>query len=98
MGAMAAAAESAEGFSTSKAGRALAFGCSFLAFLLAAGALAITLLGHPGAPSAVILELPDSGPAKPKTAALLRSSADEAPLMGPVTKPLYAGKALLADP
>ncbi|HEX4636378.1 MAG TPA: divergent polysaccharide deacetylase family protein, partial [Rhizomicrobium sp.] len=82
----------------SKAGRALAFGCSFLVCLLAAGVLAITLLGRPGAPSAVTLELPDYTPAKPKTAPLLRSSADEAPLMGPITKPLYAGKALLADP
>ncbi|HET7084221.1 MAG TPA: divergent polysaccharide deacetylase family protein [Rhizomicrobium sp.] len=95
---MAAAAESAEGFFTSKAGRGLAFGCSFLACLLAAGVLTITLLGRPGGPSAVRLELPDFSPAKPKTVAVLRSSADEAPLMGPVTKPLYAGNTLLADP
>ena len=45
---MAAAAESAEGFFTSRPGRSLAFGCSFLACLLAAGALTITLLGRPG--------------------------------------------------
>jgi len=48
---MAAAAESAEGFFASRPGRALAFGCSFLAFLLAAGALTITLLGRPGGPA-----------------------------------------------
>src|SRR5258708_22730195 len=95
---MAAAAESAEGFFASKAGRSLAFGCSFLACLLAAGALTITLLGRPGGPSPVTLELADYSPAKPKTIAPLRSSSDEAPLMAPVTKPLYAGKVLLADP
>jgi hypothetical protein len=54
---MAAAADTAEGFSTSRSGRALAFGCSFAACLLAAGALTITLLGHPGGPPAIKLEL-----------------------------------------
>jgi hypothetical protein len=39
---MAAAVDSAEGFLASKAGRALAFACSFTICLLAAGMLAIT--------------------------------------------------------
>jgi hypothetical protein len=95
---MAAAAESAEGFFASRPGRALAFGCSFLAFLLAAGALTITLLGRPGGPAAVQLELGDFSAAKPKTTAPMRPASDEAPLMAPVAQPLYAGKVLLADP
>jgi len=95
---MAAAAESAEGFLASKPGRALAFGCSFLAFLLATGALTITLLGRPGGPAAVTLELGDFSPAKPKTVAPMRPVSDEAPVAAPVTRPLYAGKVLLADP
>lgn len=95
---MAAAAEPAEGFFASKPGRALAFGCSFLAFLLAAGALTITLLGRPGGPASVTLDLGDYNPIKPKTVAPMRPASDEAPLMPPVTRPLFAGKVLLADP
>jgi len=86
---MAAAAESAEGFFASRPGRALAFGCSFLAFLLAAGALTITLLGRPGGPAAVTLELGDVSPAKPKTVAPMRPVSDEAPVAAPVA-PVHA--------
>ena len=53
---MAAAADSAEGLLTSKAGRGLAFACSFTVCLLAAGVLAITLLGRPRGP-AITLDL-----------------------------------------
>jgi len=95
---MAAAADTAEGFSTSRSGRALAFGCSFAACLLAAGALTITLLGHPGGPLAIKLELAQDPASAHKPAAPLHFSSDEGPVAGPVTKPIYAGRALLADP
>jgi polysaccharide deacetylase 2 family uncharacterized protein YibQ len=95
---MAAAAEPAEGFFASRSGRALAFGCSFIACLLAAGALTITLLGRPGGPPAIMLELPQPAGSAPKPAAPAHFSSDEGPVVAPVTKPLYAGKALLADP
>jgi len=94
---MAAAAALAEGMTASKAGRALAFASSFTVCLLAVGALAITLLGRPHGPS-ITLELKQS--ASPKTGAIQteNSSALDGPAVPPVTKPLYAGKALLADP
>jgi hypothetical protein len=95
---MAAAADSAEGFFASKAGRALAFGCSFTAFLLAAGVLTITLLGRPGGPTSVRLELADYVGGKSKPAAPARLGSDEAPVADAVTRPLYAGNVLLADP
>jgi polysaccharide deacetylase 2 family uncharacterized protein YibQ len=95
---MAAAADPAEGFFASRSGRALAFGCSFAACLLAAGALAITLLGHPGGPPAIELEIAQDPAATHKPAAPLHFSSDEGPVVGPITKPVYAGKALLADP
>ena len=97
MGGMAAAADIAEGISVSKAGRALAFGCSFTACLLAAGALAITLLGHPEGPATVSLALDDhaTGPSKPAPAA---SAPDEQSSNGPITGPVYAGRVLMADP
>jgi len=95
---MAAAADPAEGFSASRPGRALAFGFSFIACLLAAGALTITLLGHPGGAPAIKLELAQEGGQARKPAAPLRFSSDEGPVAGPVTKAIYAGKALLADP
>ncbi|HEX4635617.1 MAG TPA: divergent polysaccharide deacetylase family protein [Rhizomicrobium sp.] len=94
---MAAAADPAEGFFASKSGRALAFGCSFTACLLAAGALTITLLGHPGVAPAIRLEIPQE-PGARKPVAPLHFRAADVPVIGPVTKPLYAGKALLADP
>ena len=53
---MAAAADSAEGLFASRAGRALAFGCSFTACLLAAGVLTITVLGRPGGPARATLD------------------------------------------
>jgi polysaccharide deacetylase 2 family uncharacterized protein YibQ len=92
---MAAAADSAEGILASKGGRALAFACSFTICLMAAGALAITLFGRPHAP-AISMDL-----------AVEAESHGEAPIVAqigggtatsPVTHPLYAGKALLADP
>jgi uncharacterized protein len=95
-GDMAAAADSAEGLFASRAGRALAFGCSFTAFLLAAAVLTITVLGHPGSPARVSLELAGYAGNKPKPAMPVR--ADEGPVADPVTRPIYAGKALLADP
>ena len=95
---MAAAADSAEGFLASKAGRGLAFGCAFTACLLAAGALVITLLGHPGGPVSVTLDLAEITGAKPKPVVPVGPSSDDGIMAGPVTKPIYAGKALLADP
>ena len=94
---MVAAADPAGGLFASRHGRALAFGCSFTACLLAAGALTITLLGRPGTSPSIRLELPQET-SPPKPAASLRFSSNEAPVVGPVTKPLYAGKMLLADP
>jgi polysaccharide deacetylase 2 family uncharacterized protein YibQ len=96
-GGMAAAAGSAEGFFASKAGRALTFGCSFTGFLLAAGVLTITLLGHPGGPS-VRLELAEKAGGKPEPVASMRPASQEGPVAEAVTRPLYAGKTLLADP
>ncbi|HYS45476.1 MAG TPA: divergent polysaccharide deacetylase family protein [Rhizomicrobium sp.] len=93
---MAAAADPAEGVFASKAGRGLAFGWSFAACLFAAGALTITLLGHPGGPASARLDLAESAGGKPP--APPRLGSDEGPVTGPVTKPIYAGKALLADP
>jgi len=96
---MAAAADSAEGVLASKGGRALAFASSFALCLLAAGALAITLLGHPRGPS-ITLDMPDK--VVPKTGlSTLQTATLPGPggaVAAPVTKPLYAGKALLADP
>jgi polysaccharide deacetylase 2 family uncharacterized protein YibQ len=95
---MAAAADPAEGSVTSRSGRALAFGYSFAACLLAAGVLTITLLGRPGGPPAIRLELAQDPANLPKPATPLHFSSDEGPVAGPVTKPVYAGKSLLADP
>ncbi len=94
---MAAAADSADVFAVSKAGRALAFASSFTICLLAAGILAITLFGRPAAP-AITLELGDmpasQGAAMPSGPTL----SDNITAPAPVTQPIYAGKALLADP
>jgi uncharacterized protein len=96
---MAAAADHAEGMFASKCGRALAFAFSFTACLLAAGALAVTLLGRPHG-AFIRLELRDSVAPKTREAAgeTPASAVADGPAMAPVTKPLYAGKALLADP
>jgi len=94
---MVAAADPAGGFFASRHGRALAFGCSFAACLLAAGALTITLLGRPRTSPAYRLELAQEAAAH-RPATPLRFSSQEGPVIGPVTKPLYAGKVLLADP
>jgi polysaccharide deacetylase 2 family uncharacterized protein YibQ len=97
-GRMAAAAEPAEGMSASKSGRALAFASSFTVCLLAAGTLAITLLGRPHAP-AITLELPETPGAKHHAPAQQQAVAEELPTQGkPITSVLRAGSALLADP
>ena len=90
---MAAAADSAEGIFTSKAGRALAFACSFTICLMAAGALAITLFGRPGAPT-IVMDL--AVPAAHRPASALPQT--DGAVTGPVRQAVYAGKALLADP
>ncbi len=96
-GRMAAAADPAEGTSASRAGRALAFASSFTVCLLAAGSLAITLLGRPH-PPAITLELPDSARHTAARPAAMAAAA-ETPAPGvPITKVLRAGSALLADP
>lgn len=97
---MAAVADSADGTPVSNPGRALAFASSFTVCLLAAGSLAITLFGRPHGP-AITLDLA-AAPAAQATAAPAIAAhqanipAPAAP--GPITKHLYAGKALLADP
>ena len=92
-----AAVDSAEGLFASKAGRALAFACSFIACLLAAGVLAITLFGRPR-PPAIILELTQNMGPQAKGAAPAIPGLTEGAIIGRVTEPIYAGKALLADP
>jgi polysaccharide deacetylase 2 family uncharacterized protein YibQ len=94
---MAAAADSAEGSLASPAGRALAFASSFTVCLLAAGSLAITLFGRPHGPIAT-LDLPvpvASGAAAP---AAVAPPADVTAAPAAITRPVYAGKALVADP
>ena len=93
---MAAAADSAEGRAAPKAGRALAFACAFLICLLAAGVLTITLLGRTRG-AAISLDLPDRAGARPKIAAPEFPGSPEGAAAA-VTKPVYAGTALLADP
>lgn len=101
---MAAAADPAEGSTASsplasKGGRALAFGCSFAACLLAGGALAITILGRPGGLPTVSLELPEQHGAKPKPAPSPTSAGpDEGAVTGAIIGPIFAGSALVADP
>jgi polysaccharide deacetylase 2 family uncharacterized protein YibQ len=93
---MAAVAESADGTPASNPGRALAFASSFTVCLLAAGSLAITLFGRPHGP-AITLDLAAAPTAETSAPAVPRASI-AAPNTGPITRPLYAGKALLADP
>jgi polysaccharide deacetylase 2 family uncharacterized protein YibQ len=93
---MAAAADSAEGVSASKSGRALAFACSFTVCLLAAGTLAITVWGNPGGSATASLELAEIAGAKPNVdMAANPAAADEA---GPIHGPVFAGRVLVADP
>jgi len=94
---MAAAADIAEGVSVSKSGRTLAFACSFTACLLAAGALAITVLGHPTGSATASLELGEIGSTKPTAEAPPSPAAHELS-SGPITGPVFAGRALVADP
>jgi polysaccharide deacetylase 2 family uncharacterized protein YibQ len=92
---MAAAADSADGLAASKAGRALAFAGSATVCLLAAGALTITLFGRPHGPIAT-LDL--AAPAAARPDAVIATPMDATVPIGPVTKPIYAGGALIADP
>lgn len=92
---MAAAADSAEGIFASRGGRALAFACSFMICLVAAGALAITLFGRPRTP-AIVLDLPAAS--APRQPAPVLAEAKDGAATGPITQILYASKALLADP
>jgi polysaccharide deacetylase 2 family uncharacterized protein YibQ len=94
---MAAAADTAEGLFASKAGRALAFASSFTVCLLAAGALAVTVMGRSHGPS-IILDLPQVPQPRPAGAAVPTPVSNDNAVTGPVTKPIFAGKALLADP
>lgn len=95
---MVAAADTAEGMPASKAGRALAFGYSFTACLLAAGVLTITLLGHPGGPATARLELDEAPIAKAKSAIPQSSAAEPQSIAGSIHGPVFAGRALVADP
>lgn len=101
---------SAPGPQVSRPARALAFASAVVACGLAGGALAITVLGRHHGPM-VRLELPalpqkterrkaeNPGAAVKESASAFRPAAEgDGAVLGPVTKPVYAGKALLADP
>jgi polysaccharide deacetylase 2 family uncharacterized protein YibQ len=75
------------------AARALALATASVFCLLAAAALAITVLGN-GAHPGVSLDLSDSAPPKPSA---LRAGADAVPPLI-IDKPILAGTALIADP
>jgi polysaccharide deacetylase 2 family uncharacterized protein YibQ len=78
--------------------RALGFACAFVACGLAAAALAITVLGRHQGP-VVTLDLPAPAQHAPKPAApVTDAGAESGPVPAAVTRPVYAGKALLADP
>jgi polysaccharide deacetylase 2 family uncharacterized protein YibQ len=94
---MAAAANSADGMGASRSGRALAFASSFTVCLMAAGALSITLFGRPHGPIAS-LDLPEPNAAGQKAPSAAAATADSVISTAPVTKPIYAGSALIADP
>jgi polysaccharide deacetylase 2 family uncharacterized protein YibQ len=86
-----------------RAVRALAFCSAFVACTLAAGALAITLLGgHRGPVASLELSAPAAPAAsaghKTPAARLAPAADDGGAVVGPVTRPVYAGKALVADP
>jgi hypothetical protein len=73
---------------------ALAFASAFVVCALAAGTLAITLLGSRSQPSVVI----DLTRPPPEAAGPSANAAPAIPAGGTITKPIYAGSALLADP
>ncbi len=85
----------------SKAARSLAFASSFTACLFAAGILAITLFGRPAAPG-ISLELGGAaganGPDTSHAASPAATASESVAAPAAVTQPIYAGKALLADP
>lgn len=92
-----AALDTAEGTGAPRHGRALAFATSFTFCVLAAGALAITLFGRPHGPS-IRLDLPAFSSPRPRPAALPAPPPPDMAVTGPVTQPVRAGNALLADP
>ena len=95
---MAAAVDTAEGPITPKSRAALAFASSFTVCLLAAGSLAITLLGRP---HTAHVDLDLSAPAeshKPAMPIAAAKSADATASASQVTQVTRAGSALVADP
>lgn len=101
MNAAMSVADSAEGLAASNAGRGpafgtLAFASSFLACLLAAGALAITVFGRPAVPGITLELTHDEAPvvAAVPAAPVVQNGT----IVGPVTGMVYAGRALMADP
>jgi polysaccharide deacetylase 2 family uncharacterized protein YibQ len=76
---------------------ALAFAGSFVVCALAAGALAITLLGNRGEPT-VTLDLAQPSAGKVAVPPLRHGEIALPPAGVPITRPIYAGAALLADP
>jgi polysaccharide deacetylase 2 family uncharacterized protein YibQ len=92
-----AAAVPPERFAVARAARALGFASAFVVCALTAGALAITLLGGRAGRDAVTLEL-SPPPAAPVPRAVPAPPEAAAPGAAPVTRPVYAGKALVADP
>lgn len=100
---MSSAADSADVMPVPRAARALAFATSFVICLLAAGALVITLLGQSHGPTAT-LDLGEHAASAEQGAGHASagghaSIAAEAPAgPAPITKTIFAGKALLADP
>ena len=76
---------------------ALAFAGSFVVCALAVGALAITLLGRSGEPT-VTLDLANPSPIKAPAPPVRHGEIALPPAGVPITRPVYAGTALLADP
>ncbi len=82
----------------SRAVSALAFAAAFVACLLAAGALAITLLGTHGNGAVVLDIAPPIAAHKPAAHHAAEDEIQAIPPGEPITKPVHAGSALLADP
>lgn len=79
----------------SRAGRALALASASMLCLLAASALGITVLGKVPRPE-IVVDL--SPPPPPHPIAMARSAAAPVPPPVVITKTLFAGRALIADP
>lgn len=103
MNAAMSVADSAEGLAASSAGRGpafgtLAFASSFLACLLAAGALAITIFGRPAVPGITLELTHNEQPHEASGAVAAAPVVQNGTIVGPVTGVVYAGRALMADP